>query len=143
MRVLVLPVLLLTLALGGCAAEQKSVLAGGSSITATVANPVGPVDLYRAKNVYSATLKLAVSYREFCWSKPYAALVADPITRPVCQDRRKVVRAMQAADTKANAAIKTAENFVRRNPTLSAVSVVGAAWQAVTDFQAAVPRAGA
>lgn len=126
-------VVALALTLGGCAGSgvEKFV----SAVTTTIKNPVGTVDLYRAKNVYASALEIAVKYRDYCWSKPYAALMADPIARPICQRRRPIVRSLQAADTKAYAAIRSAENFVRNNPTINATSAIGAAWAAVTDFQ--------
>lgn len=133
-----LAILAVALSLGGCAALDpggKSIFAGGTSLVATVTNPVGPVNIYQAKVVYASTLELVVAYREYCWSKPYAALMADPIAKPVCQRRRPIVRAMQAADDKAFAAIKTADSFVRNNPTLDGSSAIRAAIAAVSDFQ--------
>lgn len=134
--------LMLVIALGGCATPfgQK---AGGiiSAITTTVNNPVGSVDIYRVDNAYAAALQLAADYRGYCWSKPYAALMADPVLQPICGKRRAVVRAFQKAQVNAKAAIVSAKNFVANNPTLNAASAVSAAWQAVTDFQNAVPVA--
>lgn len=141
-RLLLLPLLLLAIGLAGC----ETINTAGKFFTAattTINNPVRSVDLYRVKNVYAATLELAVKYRAFCWSKPYAVLMADPVAKPVCQRRRSVVRQMQAADNKATAAIRTAENFVRNNPTLNATSAIGAAWAAVTDFQNLTTRTAA
>lgn len=112
-------------------------------LTQTVTNPVGTVDIYRAKNVHAAALELANKYRSYCWSKPYAQLMADPLAKPTCQNRRQVVRALQAADAKASAAIKTADRFVRENPTLNATSAITAAWKAVQDFQALATNATA
>ena len=125
-RYFILPVMLATLALAGCA--------GGivSTVTSSITNPVNQVDIYRAKNVYAATLELAVGYRNYCWARSYAALMADPIARPVCRGRRAVVRTMQSADTRAFAALDAADKFVRNNPTLNAASLIGAAWTAVT-----------
>lgn len=133
-RLLILPVMLLVLA--GCA-QVGSVI---STATKTVTNPVTQVDIYRVKNVYAATLELAVKYREYCWSQPYAALMADRIARPVCQDRRLIVRRMQTAQVKARSAINSADNFARQNPTVNAYTAVSAAWAAVTDFQNTVPK---
>lgn len=143
MRHLRFAILAVVLSLGGCAALDpagKSIFAGGTSLTASITSPIGPVDIYRVKTVYASALEIAVGYREYCWSKPYAVLMADPIAKPVCQSRRRNVRAMQAADIRADAAISTAENFIRNNPTVSAASAVSAAWAAVTDFQGAVNR---
>lgn len=131
--------LAITFLVSGCGAGSQV----GSFIdkaTATVANPVSATDLYRAKNVYAATLQLAVDYRTYCWAKPYATLVADPVSKAICSNRRAVVRTIQAQRPKAAAAIVTAENFIRNNPTLNAATAVAAAWQAVQDFQAAVPK---
>jgi hypothetical protein len=63
---------------------------------------------------------LAVEYRAYCWSKPYAVLMADPVSKPICQKRRAVVRAFQKARLNASAAIVAAQNFVASNPTLNA-----------------------
>lgn len=128
---------LVALSLGGCAGTKV-----GDAlhvVTATVANPVGTTDIYRVKNGYAAALALAVEYRRYCWSKPYAALMADPVSKPICEKRRAVVRVAQKARQNASGAIRAAETFVANNPTLNAASVVSAAWQAVTDFQNAVP----
>lgn len=130
-RLLIVPLLLLGLA--GCAGTPA-----GNFIrvaTSTVVNPVSTTDIYRANNVYAATLEIANAYRKYCWSKPYAVLMQDPIAKPVCQNRRPVVRDIQAADDKAFLAIQTATRFVRDNPTLNASSVISAMWSAVNAYQ--------
>jgi hypothetical protein len=126
------------LTLGGCASlgsigEHVLNLPAGA-LTTTIKNPVAPVNIYQAKVVYASTLEIANGYREYCYSKPYAALMADPAGR-VCQKRRAIVTAMQAADDKAFAALKTADTFVKNNPTLDASSAIHAAIAAVTNFQ--------
>jgi hypothetical protein len=135
-------VLALAVMLSGCA-TQFGQRAGAivSAVTTTVNNPVGNTDIYRIKNAYAAALELAVQYRSYCWSAPYATLMADPVAKPVCQHRRAVVRAVQKGKANAHAAIVAAQNFVRDNPTLNAATAIGAAWTAVTDFQNAVPVA--
>lgn len=137
-RFLLLPVMLIALAVGGCAGTTVGDLF--SAATSTITNPVSSVDIYRVKNVYAATLQLVVDYRKYCWSAPYVDLMSSPISRPICKDRRAVVRVAKAAQLKAGSAIRSADNFVRSNPTLNAAGVVAAAWRAVTDFQNAVPR---
>lgn len=129
-----LAILLVALSLGGCA-TGPSIFAGGSSLTATINNPVGPVDIYRVKAVYASLLDAVAGYRAYCWSKPYAALMADPIAKPICQNRRSIIRAADKADDHAFDAISKADTFIRNNPTISAVSVISEAWAAVTDFQ--------
>jgi hypothetical protein len=126
------------LALGGCE-TTKSVLAGGSSLIATIDDPATTTDIYRLKNAYAAADTLVVHYRTYCWARPYTAIIADPVAQPVCQNRRAVVRKAQSAKAVASAAIQKADNFVRDNPKLSAVSLVNAAWSAVSGFQSAVP----
>ena len=111
----------------------------GTTITKTITNPVSSVDIYRIKNVYAATLQGFIDYRAYCWGKPFAALMADPIAKPVCEHRRAVVRKVQQARPKVAASIKVADNFVRDNPSLSATSVLDAAWNAVNDFRNLVP----
>lgn len=138
-RYLIAPVLALTLLVGGCATGSKldNLI---QAVTTTITNPVGATDIYRVKNAYAAALQLVVGYREYCWSRPYAVLMADPISKPICERRRAVVRAAQSARRNARGAINAAEQFVANNPTLNAASAVSAAWQAVTDFQNSVPR---
>lgn len=132
-------VVTLTLSLAGCASLPGPLGDAIRTLTTTIDNPVGPVDIYRVKNTYAAALEVAAEYRRYCWSQPYAALMKDPIAKPICAGRRQIVRAFQKADEKAFFAISAAENFVAANPTLSAASLVSAAWQAVTDFQSAIP----
>lgn len=130
-----LPVMLLSVAAVGPASCDRSVFEGGDSLTASVVNPARPVDIYRVKTVYASASEIVVAYREYCWSASYKVLMENPIAKQVCARRRPITRAMIAADRKAEAAIVTAENFIRDNPRLSATSAILAAWRAVTDFQ--------
>lgn len=138
-RILLLPIVLLSLTLAGCGAGTNlgDIL---TAATSTVVNPVNTVEIYRAKNVYAASLQIMVKYREYCWSKPYAALMADAVAKPTCQNRRPAVRAMQAAQLNASKAIAAAEDFARNYPTLNAATAVSAMWTAVTAFQNTMPR---
>lgn len=125
----------LALTLGGCAGTPV-----GDAIrvaTSTIANPVQEVNIYQVKTGYAAVLEVAASYRDYCWSKPFAALMADPIAKPICEHRRSIMRAIDKADDHAFDAITRAETFIRNNPTINAVSVVREAWAAVQDFQSA------
>lgn len=133
-----LVIIAVALSLGGCAGTP----AGDALrvLTTTITNPLGQVDIYRVKNTYAAALQVVVSYREYCWARPYAVLMADPTARPICEHRRQVVRTAQATRLKARAAITVAENFIANNPTLNAATAVQAAWTAVTDFQNSIPR---
>lgn len=129
----------LTLSLAGCASLPGPLGDIVKAITTTVINPVDQTDIYRVKNAYAATLELAVEYRRYCWSAPYATLMTDPVAQPVCRQRRAVVRAFQKAQRNAGAALVIAQNFIANNPTLDAASAVRAAWQAVADFKNFVP----
>jgi len=137
-RILLIPFLVLTLVLSGCAQVQK---AGDilSAATQTIVNPLGSTDIYRVKNAYAAGLQLVVEYRNYCWSKPYAVLMADPIARPICKNRRPIVRAMQRAKGHASNAIRVADNFIRDNPSGNAISYINAAWASVLEFRATIP----
>src|SRR5678816_1504383 len=112
----------------------------GDLVTGTLTNPVTGVDIWRLKNTYAATLQLANDWRAYCYSKPYSVLMADPIAKPVCQNRRQTVRQIQRYQPVAGTAVRQADVFVTNNPTLNAGSVIGIAWSAVTAFQNVVPR---
>lgn len=135
--------LVLTLALGlsGCITLDSSgvsVLRGGSSLTASIANPATPVTIFQVKSVYAAALDLANGYRDYCYARPYKALMADPVSAAVCKSRRSIVAKLQVADDNAADAIANADTFIKANPTLSAVTVIRAAYAAVTNFQGAI-----
>lgn len=129
-KLLIVPALLLALGVGGCSSIDK-LRDVASSVTSTVTNPVSKYELARVEATYEAALAAFVSYRRYCYSKPLTQL-----PQSVCGKRRTIIRAMQSADRKAFAAISAARNFVAQNPTISAVSFIAAARQAVTDFKA-------
>jgi len=132
------------LLLGGCGGSLpplSDIIKTANAATLTIENPVDDVDMYRVKNAYAAALELAAGYRAYCYSVSWARVKSDPVVRPACERRRAVVRAFQSAQVKARKAIALAEKFVAENPTINAVSVISAAWQAVKEFRAAVPGA--
>lgn len=132
-RILLVPIVLL--AITGCAQFKELVTVA----TTTITNPVDAIDIYRAKNVYAASLQLASDWRDYCWSKPYAALMADSIAKPVCENRRRRLRTIQFYRVKASTALGDAQVFVLNHPTLNATDVISAAWEAVGNFKAAIP----
>jgi ElaB/YqjD/DUF883 family membrane-anchored ribosome-binding protein len=138
-KLFLLAPVLLALALGGCSAANN---VGGflSALSSGVTNPITASNIYELKNTYAATAELAVAYRKKCYGQPYAALTADPILKPLCQNRRAVVRQIQKTKAVASAAVKKADKFVKDNPTINASTVVNEAWSAVTAFQSAVPK---
>src|ERR1044072_7724652 len=118
MKKFLIPALVaLALGLGACAGRMPD-------IGATVTNPVTGVDVYRAKNVYGATVELAQQWRRSCFARTDKSLMAGPVARPICTNRRARLRTIQDLDDKAFDALGTAENFVRNNPTVSATDVV-------------------
>lgn len=129
----------LAIPLGGCASTPFNDAI--RLATSTIANPVQPVNIVQVKTGYAAALELAAGYRDYCWSKPFATLMADPIGKPLCEHRRSIVRAIDKADDVAFEAITRAETFIRNNPTISAAVVVREAWAAVQDFRRAAPAA--
>lgn len=128
-RIFLVPALLAALALSGCSGGT-SIFTGGGSLLGTITNPLGINELAAVEGAYGVALTGAVSYRRYCYSAPLAQL-----PKEVCGNRRAVVRKLQELDNKAYAAIVAARNFARDNPTISAFSVIGAARQAVADFQ--------
>lgn len=127
------------LSLGGCAPGTKL----GDAfevVTRTIQNPIGATDAIRIELAYGAAVTLAAEYRKFCWARTYKALMADPVAKPICAKRRSVARFSSIQRKNAKAALIAAQNFVRDNPTLNAATALGAAWQAVTDFQNAIPK---
>lgn len=137
-RLLMIPALLLALTVSACGPGTK---VGDliSLATSTVTNPVTAVNVYQVKNGYAAALELAVAYRSYCWSKSYAAILKDPVMKPLCQSRRSAVRSIQKAQLQAHDAIDQAQEFVRLNPTLDASAVIALAVKAVGSFRSAVP----
>lgn len=135
MKRLLIPVLVLVLALGGCAGG--SIFTGGTSLTATVNNPVGKRELYLVENAFAAAERLLIDYRSLglCAPGQRATLGSPCAARPI-------IRILQAADQNAYAAIVAARKFIRNNPTVSAVSAIGAAQAAVADFAAALTSNG-
>lgn len=145
-----LAILAVALSLGGCAnlgglfdSSGASILKGGTSLTATITNPVTPVTIYQVKSVYAAALDIANGYRDYCYARPYATLMQDQIAGPVCKSRRSIITKLQAADDRASDAIAKADDFIKRNPTVSAVSVIREAWAAVTNFQGVINTSAA
>lgn len=123
-------VLFFSLAIAGCTEARR--VADFVAATATaITSPVDQVNIYRVKNVYDIAGKAAVRWRVTCWSKPYAALIADPVYRPICENRRPRLRAIMAADLEASALISAAER--------SGGDAVMTAWNAVNRFQSTIP----
>lgn len=121
---------ILTLALSLSACQSAgSVGSFFSEVAATVTSPISTIDLYRVKNVYAAADQLAIEYRSYCYSKPYADLMSDPVAQPVCKYRRQVITTFQAKRKIAARAIANAKTD----------SLLSVAWSAVSDYKNSVP----
>lgn len=145
-RLAIVFALALSLPLGGCLTLDSSgvsVFKGGNSITAPIKNPAQPVNIYQVKLVYGTALDLANEYRDYCYARPYATLMADAVAGPVCKRRRFIVTKLGEADDRASAAISKAEDFIARNPTISAATVVREAYAAVVNFQGVINTSAA
>lgn len=121
MRTKFLLMLPLALALSGCG--TTSILKGGSSLTATIANPVGINQLYDIENAYGVVLAVAVNYKRLC------------VAKTIASSCRGVVVRMQGYKKTADAALVALRGFVNKNDQISAVSALEAAKQAVLAFQ--------
>lgn len=127
-RLLLMPVLALSLFVGGCAGG--SILTGGSSLTASITTPVGRRELAAVESTYGIALAAAVNYRRLC------------VRREIPRSCREVVNRIAAADRKVRPVRRAAHNFVRNNPTISGVSAISAFRQAVADFQSVAAANG-
>lgn len=136
-RILLVPLLALALFASGCAGNPLGRI--GDAIHAATSVVTDPVNIYRVKLTYGAALDVANAWRETCWGKPYAELVAAPVTKALCQNRRATLRALQRADLSAQAAIASAEQFAQASPQ-NAAAAITAAWNAVIAFQSAIPK---
>lgn len=138
------------LALAGCVTFDPSgvsIFKGGTSLTASVANPATPVTIYQVRSVYATALDIADGYRDYCYPtspfKSYKTLMADPVAGPICKHRGSIVTKLGNADDAAAAAIAKADAFIKSNPTLSAETVIRAAWAEVTNFQGVINTSAA
>ena len=123
MRKMLIPVLVLASLVGGCATADKSVFQGGTSVTATVQNPAGKRELASVELSYQLAAKAFVLCRD---------------TR--CVPRAQLLAAQRIDREKVYPALVAARRVVRDNPTVSGLSAVAIARQAVADYNAAIGR---
>lgn len=129
---------LLAIALASCGPVAKV----GEFVSAATTAITAPVNMYRVKLTYDITLAGANKYQDWCWGKrtgvpvllSYDQIMADPVGRALCKDRRATVRKMQTAKAKTRTAINKAEDFGENPPQ----NLVSGALTAVTAFQAIV-----
>lgn len=135
MRNILRAVLVATLAV---AAAGCTTTGGGislSSLVTPIKNPVGGQQLAAVEATYGVALSGAINYRRLGICPPGTVeTLANPCAR------RPVLLTMQAADLKAQSAIKSLRAYVAAHPTtVVPISVLGDAQKAVASFQAAVP----
>lgn len=138
-RLVLIPALILALLLPACSTPNAFTRAI-SAVTTPFTNPVSPNNIYQVKLAFNISLKLANKWADYCWSKPYAQLMTDPVASQVCKNRRQTRRTLFAAAARANAAIVSAQIFIKNNPTINPIGVIDDAWKAVTDYQSLVAQ---
>jgi len=97
---------------------------------ASIKNPFDKPTLAAVESGYGAALSLAVGYRDACAKRQIP---------PSC---RPIVAELQFYGRKAQAAVVSARNFARNNPTLDITSALLAAKAAVDDFKAVETKHG-
>lgn len=141
MRKLMLSVVL-AMSLGGCTAfdffdpNGRSILRGGISVTASIAQPIGHNEMVAIESAYQAGLVAVQNYRRFCYSAPLTSLPA------FCQNRRRVMTIAQTAVGKARTVMQSLRYFVANNDTVNAATAFNSAKQLVADLTAAVAVQG-
>lgn len=98
---------------------------GGCALTTSYNNLLDKRSLANVESAYGITLTAAVTYRDLCAKKIIARATCAP-----------VVAKLQAADRKAQVALKNLRSFVRNNPTLDATSLLLSVKNAVDNFKA-------
>ncbi len=107
MQVFRVLVISLALVLAGCAG--KSVLQGGSSLTASINNPVTPSMLYDAQNALVVAVSGALAYKRLC------------IQKAVPSSCRAVIQRLQTYTRKAKVYLADARKFVKENDQINAI----------------------
>lgn len=115
--------------LAGCAGG-KSILQGGSNIFTPVQNPLRTADQAKLEAAYITLATPVAAYMELPTCRRGTV---ESITN-IC-GRYGVKVDLQNANRKAYAALTVLRNFRARNPTLSGVSLLEAARQAMIEFQ--------
>lgn len=117
-------VLSASLTLGACAGMDKSILEGGTSMTATVTNPVSRDTWYGIEAAYMSAVRIMVQARRN---------VCTTTSSTTCVPKSAVL-AMQDADRKARSVLVPFRTFMRNNDQISALSALASVQQTVTEF---------
>lgn len=100
---------------------------------ASIQNPLNITRLAQVESAYGLALSAASGYRALY--EINRCTVSRPESATNICARRSVVLKLQAADLKAQAALKFASEFTHNNPTIDASSMIGAASSAVAAFK--------
>lgn len=128
-RFLLLPVMLIALAVAGCAGTQ-SILSGGTSLTATVQNPIG---LNQQYEIEAAVASVRLAGRTFMRQRQCHRSEVASITNICVRNAAKVQ--VQNASRQLTGVLIPYRNFVRNNQTVSAISAALAVRTAIADYQ--------
>lgn len=138
-------IVLVALSVSGCAGSRDFFGDIGRAVSAATTSFDNPVDLrtvYAAKQAYASAGRLVVTYRRYCYARPFKALMQDAVAGPLCRERATVMAAVQAQRPRVRAAINAADKFVRENDKINAVAAISSMWQAIDDFKSLVPKVG-
>lgn len=123
--------LTLSLALAGCAHNSD----GSVTLLPTVANPISNTRFVSIESTYGIAMTGVRAYIQNYRDGHRCTKTNLESISNICS-RRSVVLAMQDANRKADIALGKAKDFIQRNPTLDATSVLDAAESAVGVLQA-------
>lgn len=127
---------LVALSLGGCAGGDLAGKLKAITAIATldVKNPVSTTTIASVESAYGIALAAAVAYRENYDAGNRCTKTRLESATNLCS-RRSIVEGLRAADDKATAAIDAAKDYIARNPTLNARSLIDAAQTAVGAYR--------
>jgi hypothetical protein len=126
----IIAVVVLTLALTGCAGINTSVFQGGSSLTASVTNPVTPRMLYDIENGLTVAVSGLLAYKNACISKVVPAS---------CRD---IIANLQVYTRKAKPILVRLRVFVRNNDQVNAIGAYNEVRGLLSAFQETAAAAG-
>lgn len=122
-----LAITLLSASLAGCGVfsdSAKSVLLGGTSITAGVSNPITPATLYKAEQVATIAVSGLLTYKRLCASGTIPTSCYDTIAR------------IQEYTRKLKPMFVQLRTYVRTNDQINALALYQQVQAIVTQLQA-------
>ena len=126
----ILAVAMLALALTGCAGMNTSIFQGGSSLTASVTNPVTPRMLYDVENGMTVAVSGLLAYKNAC------------IAKVVPVSCRGVIASLQVYTRKAKPILVSLRSFVRNNDQVNAITAYNSVKDLLSGFQQTAQAAG-